>query len=125
MISFAITYAGAAFAPKIKVTGRCGFLACLDLQVTVDDIQGVQLLTFVLMKTFDLDIINTVCVDLLTCVGFDKLRTSLLCILFDLKDIGKNVLISLNPSILSSSKESLRKPSPIMDVMYSVNGWLQ
>ena len=70
-------------------------LACLDLQVTVNDVKCVQLLTFVLMKTFDLDIINTVCVDLFTCVGFDKLRTSLLCILLDLKDICKNVLICL------------------------------
>ena len=29
IISFAITYAGAAFAPKIKVTGRCGFSPAL------------------------------------------------------------------------------------------------
>ena len=79
-------------------------LACLDLQVTVDDIKCVQLLTFVLMKTFDLDIINTVCVDLLTCIGFDKLRTSLLCILLDLKDIGKNVLISLKSKHLVKLK---------------------
>ena len=46
------------------------------------------------MKTFDLDIINTVSIDLLSCVGFDKLCTSLLCILFDLQDICKNILIS-------------------------------
>ena len=47
-------------------------LAGFDLQVAVDDIKCIQLLTFVLMETFDLDIINTVCVDLLACIGLDK-----------------------------------------------------
>ncbi len=70
-------------------------LAGFDLQVAVDDIKCIQLLTFVLMETFDLDIINTVCVDLLACIGLDKFCTSLLCVLFDLQDICKNVLISL------------------------------
>ena len=77
---------------------------CLDLVVQIDHMQDVKKLTFVLMKTFDLDIINTVCIDLFTCVGFDKLRTSLLCILLDLKDICKNVLISLEAKHLVKLK---------------------
>ncbi len=35
-------------------------LACFDLQIFVDEIQGVHLLAFVLMQTFDLDVENGV-----------------------------------------------------------------
>ena len=43
-------------APKIKVTGVAWLLAALDLQIFVDDIQGIHLLALVLMQTLDLDI---------------------------------------------------------------------
>ncbi len=43
---------------------RCSWLfAFFDLQIFVDEIQGVHLLSLVLMKTFDLDIENGVRVD--------------------------------------------------------------
>ena len=57
-MSFAITYAGAAFAPKNESYRALWLLACFDLQITVNNVKCIQLLTFVLMKTFDLDIIN-------------------------------------------------------------------
>ena len=42
----------------------------LDIKVFVDDIQSVHLLAFVLVKTFDLDIKDRVCIDFHTLVFF-------------------------------------------------------
>ena len=42
----------------------------LDIKVFVDDIQSVHLLAFVLVKTFDLDIKDRVCIDFHTLVIF-------------------------------------------------------
>ena len=43
-------------------------ITSLDVQVFVDDIQSVHLLTFVLVKTFDLDIKTRVWIDFHTLV---------------------------------------------------------
>ncbi len=55
MISFAMIYAGAAFAPKIACDRALRLLPALIFRYG-NDVKCVQLLTFVLMKTFDLDI---------------------------------------------------------------------
>lgn len=56
MISFAMIYAGAAFAPKKHVIGVDGFLPALISKVLTDDVKHVELLSLVLVKSLNLDI---------------------------------------------------------------------
>ena len=63
-------------------------LAGFDLQIFVDQVEHVQLLTFVLVQTFNLDIVDGVVVDLDALSGQDVVFQDFLVGLFDLQKLA-------------------------------------
>ena len=70
-------------------------LAALDLQIFIDNIQRIQLLTLVLMKSFDLDIKNTVLINLDTSIFQNKILADFLRIRLNCKQLIQNLLVIL------------------------------
>ncbi len=55
-MSFAIMYAGAAFGTEDHCDRSLWFISGFNIQIFVNNIQDVHLLSLVLVKTFDLNI---------------------------------------------------------------------
>ena len=62
-----------------------GFVACLNIQIFINDVQSIQLLAFVLMQTFDLNVEDAVFVNFDTGIFQNKVFAYFLRICFDFK----------------------------------------
>ena len=78
---------------KVQRTDR--LFAVLDLQILMDDVQCVHLLALVLMKALDLNVENTIRIQLHALMFADVLRKSQLVVLLDLADAVKNCAVIL------------------------------
>ena len=78
-----------------KVQRADRFLTILDLQILMNDVQCVHLLALVLMKALDLNVKNTVRIQLHALMFADVLRKSQLVVLLDLADAVKNCAVIL------------------------------
>ena len=103
------------------------FLSVFDFQIFIDNIKSIQLLTFILMKSLDLDIKN----GLFSSISIPVFsRTKSLQIFFAFVLISSSLIQNLLIILVSQEASSVHRhlsynPSPISEEINLVSGWLQ
>ena len=93
MMSLAMIYAGAALAPKILTSGTDRCVPGFDLQILMDQEQKIQLLAFILVKSFGLDRKHGICIKLYALFLKKPCGKSLFVLFLDLGELLKYVLV--------------------------------
>ena len=86
---------GSGFRPENRRDGSGRNLAGLDFQVLVNDVEGVQLLSLILMETLDLDIKNGIRADFQILRFFQVCAQSLLVFLLDFQELFEHRFVAL------------------------------
>ena len=125
MISFAITYAGAAFAPKIAVTGAAGILPALIsryLSIIYNAFNCWRLYSWSLLIWISKIVSGLISI---SCVSFRYLHSAFLFSFLIFTSLSRTFSSSWYFKSFSSSAASFLYPSPISESISSVRAGLQ